>query len=175
MKKITLLICLIATASVTFAQFGISVGYSTDNYASFQINSMGSLNNDVIYELGYTSELVRGIDGEDMSESVNWDEFPEDFENEGSYYSVINFGVGFKLSKETYLMPKIGYAYETKYRNQYDDYNILGDNGNYYITQEGKNKINLGLEFNYLLDKGWFLGVEANLIGGLGGSLGYHF
>ncbi len=175
MKKIILLICLISLTSAGFAQFGISIGYSSDNFLSFQINSIGSLNSDVVYELGYTGEVVRGVDGEDMSEAVNWDEYPEDFENEGSYYSVINFGIGFQLSKETYLMPKIGYAYQTKYRNMYDSYNILGDNGNYHITKKGESKINLGLEFNYLLKKGWFLGIEANLIGGFGGSIGYSF
>ena len=76
----------------------------------------------------FKSEDLRFITGSDCHK---WDEYPEDHTGEGSYYTPITFDLGYSI-KSLVIGVGAGPAIKTKYRNCFDDYHILGDNGYYY-------------------------------------------
>jgi hypothetical protein len=181
MKKLVFVFILLYTAVNLSAQsVEIGMGYSSSMMLNMNVDYISPSN--VVYSLDGGIALPNGTKGEEYS-TVNWSEYPEDVIEEGEYYNIINLGVGYKFEKFA-VLGLIGYADETLYRNGYDDYNILGDDGSYYKTTKGDNgKLNVGIKGKYFIpiESGlsssmyFTLGAQLTLVGGAGLNIGLAF
>lgn len=141
---VLLLFAIVATCNAGFAQeanenevksdipqkdwyLGLGMGFSTESYVPINFHVQYKK---MHYGLSVCLPVSKGTEGE-RYETVNWDEYPEDHTGEGSYYTPITFDLGYSI-KSFVIGVGAGPAVKTKYRNCFDDYHILGDNGYYY-------------------------------------------
>lgn len=109
---------------------GIGLGYTSEGYIPINIHYT---HKKVYYGISVAIPAPNGTKGENFNAGVNWDEMPEDLVEEGTYYTPITFDMGYDF-KDFTLGAGIGLAIGTKYRNCFDEFHILGNNGNYYKT-----------------------------------------
>lgn len=90
-------------------------------------------------------EIFKGVKGE-YYDVINWDQFPEDHKDEGNYYNVflLKLGSNVKQQNSSFYI-NLGLNAETKYRNCFDDFHILGDNGKYWKKISGKTSFAYGI------------------------------
>lgn len=110
--------------------FGVGFGYTSEGYIPVSIHYT---HKKIYYGLSVAVPVSNGTKGENYNAGVNWDEMPEDVTEEGTYYTPVTFDMGYDF-KDFTLGAGIGLAVGTKYRNCYDDFHILGNNGSYYKT-----------------------------------------
>jgi len=114
MKKITTILFLILIMNVlSFAQGGISIGYSAKNQAIFDIYSINK--DSVVFGLDLSFGGLNETTGK-RYDNISWSKFPKDVVKEGTYNNSYNLLFGFTLKKlyETYgqkimIVGKIGY------------------------------------------------------------------
>lgn len=105
-----------------------------------------------VLNFGFTRPNKLGTIGEQM-QTIGWNEFPEDIYEKGSYYEYIDFGLHHLLHKNILIGATYGLGSETIFRNCYDRFEILGNDGFYHMTRNsGNKKHNYGLSFDYLLN-----------------------
>lgn len=110
--------------------FGVGFGYTSEGYIPVSIHYT---HKKIYYGLSIAIPAQKGTKGEDYNAGVNWDEMSEDVKEEGTYYTPVTFDMGYDFKNFT-LGAGVGIAVGTKYRNCFDEFHILGDNGNYYKT-----------------------------------------
>ena len=170
MKKILLsIICLALWITSYSQQFGLSMGLTSKLYLPFDIHY--ATINGFGLKFNFSLDLNPGTKGENYSSTINWDQFPEDHLNQGSYYTTYDLGLG-KYFENFYLLGLLGIAKETKYRNCFDDFHILGNNGYYYKQIIGKSDINLGGEIGLIINN-FLIGLHATIYSGIGLKIGY--
>lgn len=106
---------------------GMGIGYTSDGYLPI---SFHYTHKKVLYGLSVSIPTSKGTKGEQYT-VVNWDENSEDHVKEGSYYTPVTFDLGYGFNDFT-IGIGVGLAVGTKYRNCFDEYHILGNNGSYY-------------------------------------------
>ena len=111
-------------------RFGFDVGYSVEGYLPM---SLYFGKDKMVYGFTLGSPVGTGQKGEYFS-NINWDEYPEDIVNSGSFYYPFTVDIGYSISEHFIIGGGLGYAVRLNYRNMYDDFHILGDNGSYHIT-----------------------------------------
>ena len=142
---VLLLIAILAACNISIAQetgenvlksnvpqkdlyFGVGLGFTSESFVPINLHVQYKK---MYYGLSTALPVSKGTEGTKY-DNINWDEIPEDHEGEGSYYTPITFDLGYSI-KSLVVGIGVGPAMKTKYRNCYDDYHILGDNGAYYI------------------------------------------
>lgn len=123
---------------------GAGIGFTSSEYIPLSIHYT---RDNIFLGLGMAFPISKGVEGEKYS-NINWDEFPNDLKKEGSYCTSITFDIGYDFNNIT-LGVGIGLGLETRYRNQYDNKHILGDNGYYYIESRDGSKIELKVFAKY--------------------------
>ena len=174
MKKIITLIMILICAVSLNAQnvLTTTLGYSSKNILIWDMGYQSK--NDMYYLLNFGFSLPRNTDGENYSDVINWDEYPEDVRETGKYSTSMNFGIGKVFHKNFYATGLIGVILNTKYKNCYDNYHIFGDNGKYYITKSDGTLFNVGVETGVLI-KYFTGGVFYMIHSGLGAKVGVRF
>ncbi|MEA1886530.1 MAG: hypothetical protein U9N72_04905 [Bacteroidota bacterium] len=150
--------------------FGIGLGYGTNKMLSGEIAFITADMWNIKFIFG--SQIPNGTEGE-YYDTINWDEFSEDHIKEGSYWSRIDLGIG-KTFGNFYINGILGYAPKTLYRNCFDEFHILGDNGYYHKTVKGGGKINIGADLGVYIDK-FYIGLDASTVGGINAKIGFIF
>lgn len=116
----------------------------------------------------------KGTKGE-LYETVNWDGLPEDHIKEGSYYTPITFDLGYDFNSFTVGIGA-GVAIGTKYRNCFDDFHILGNNGSYYKEVKdgtsGEFKVFAKYRFQSKTGIHCYLGAQYTIKTGIGATIG---
>lgn len=116
---------------------GMDIGFSYNGYFPIGIH-FSSYNTK--FQFGITAGISMDCtkaEGEHYS-NINWDQFPEDVIDEGSYYTPFTFDVGYKVFGGFVVGFGIGYSTKTIYRNMFDEFHILGHNGCYNISIRGE-------------------------------------
>lgn len=113
---------------------GAHVGYGINGHLPIGVNLQS---NRFIYGLSANLSISKDLKGENYTGTVNWDEYPEDHVNEGSYKQSVTFDLGYFLNEKLAVGGGIGYGWTTYYRNCFDNLHILGNNGSYYIEANG--------------------------------------
>lgn len=148
---------------------GIAFGYSNENHLLMDLAFVHS--SGIGLKLGLGLELAIGTEGEDYTNTINWDQYPKDLVKEGSYLTTFDFSFGY-FHKYFFVLGLIGYANETEYRNCFDDFHILGDNGKYYKTRNGDSGLNFGGEIGLRLLNGITISCLYSEYNGIGGKIG---
>jgi hypothetical protein len=170
MKKILILFGIIISMNCSAQKIGVSFGYTTKSYIpiDFYFASSSGLG----LKISLSVDTKKNTEGENYSSTINWDAFPEDHKSEGSYLTPIDFGIG-KFFDQFYVFGLIGFSNETLYRNCFDNFHILGENGNYYKLVEGNNDLNYGIEAGYFKSN-INIGIIYTKYTGLGFKLGIY-
>lgn len=151
---------------------GLGVGYASEGYIPINFH--------LSYKKGYYGFSVgvpvsTGVKGKDMSAGVNWDESSEDHLDEGSYYTSVTFDFGYNIKNFT-IGAGIGVAPKTKYRNCYDEYHILGNNGSYYkeVRDGSKGEFKIFAKYRLPSKTGihCYLSAQYSLRTGIGAVIG---
>lgn len=150
MKKILFtLIIVLYSQSILSQGIDIGMGYSTQKYFSFELAYVTKSNLTIGYYMGFN--MRPGTAGE-LYSTINWDEFSEDHYETGSYYDPLGLALGY-IFKNFMATATIGFAKETVYRNCFDSYHILGNNGYYFKTVQGNERVtDIGGKIFYLID-----------------------
>ncbi len=171
MRKLFILILILIFSELCLAQqFGVSFGITAKSYVPFDMYFVNS--NGLGFKVNCGLDISKGQKGEDYTETINWDAFPEDHVSEGSYYTTIDFGVG-KYFEKVYFLGLVGVAKQTLYRNCFDSYHILGDNGDYYKRAKGINELNYGVEVGYFKNN-FIFGLHYTKFTGIGLKIGFY-
>lgn len=112
---------------------GVGVGYASEGYIPIDVHF---LYKKMYYGLSPAIPVSKGTKGERYT-TMNWDEFPEDHVEDGEYYTPLTVDIGYNISSLT-LGVGAGIAIGSKYRNCYDEFHILGNNGYYYKDFSGQ-------------------------------------
>lgn len=183
MKKVALLFFILLNGSLLcFAQysndafnFGIDIGYSQKGYMPVGLY-VGI--NDMQYGLSIGAPLNVGTSGEHYS-TINWDEYPEDIVGSGEYNYPFIFSVARRVYDGLFLGAGIGFAPTVQYRNMYDNFHILGNNGSYHITNMEGNKMEylgfISYHFAGQNNTNFFVKAFYSDIMGIGASFGTSF
>ena len=115
--------------SLSNLKIGVDLGYGINGHVPIGINVEY---NRMIFGITANMAVSKGVEGEKYTGTVNWDQFSEDHISEGSFKQSFVFEVGYFLTTDFALGAGIGYAATTHYRNCYDEFHILGNNGSYY-------------------------------------------
>lgn len=178
MKK--LLFVFLLFPMLSFSQtFDMGIGYGSGKIGTIDFGYIDKTN--VCYDVEIGRQMPIGARGE-LYNNINWDEMPEDHQSEGEFFElVLNGAIGYKY-KSVMFAGILGYANNSRYRNAYDSFHILGNNGEYYKTTSASgDKANVGVKFKYFIDlegaTPWWLslGVKATNVEGVGLSLGLSF
>lgn len=153
MKKLLTILFIISTFSV-FSQnkdnFSLGLSYSVNSVLSGNIGVISKHPN--LYLGAYFGvQLSNDLNGEYYS-NINWDEFEEDIVDEGEYFSIYGISVGYKWNVIIFSVT-YGLKRQILYQNRYDDFNILGDNGDYYLTKKGDSSSDIGFNMSFLIEK----------------------
>lgn len=116
--------------SFSKTHIGAHIGYGVKGHLPIGISLQ---TNKVFYGFTYSPSISKGVKGESYTGTVNWDEFPEDHVSEGSYKESFTVDLGYFVTDYLAIGGGLGYGYTMNYRNCYDEFNILGNNGSYYI------------------------------------------
>jgi len=172
MKKLYLLFFFLTGLVPTYSQqMGMSLGLSSKLFLPLDIHYAGS--NGFGIKFNFSNNLNKGTEGEDYTSTINWDQFPEDHVKNGAYYTTYDLGLG-KYFENFYVLGMLGLARETLFRNCFDDFHILGDNGYYYKQTAGSTDINIGAEIG-LIKNNFLFGIHATRFTGIGIKIGYAF
>ena len=147
MKKELLIISLMFL-NFSFSQdIGIGFGYESNSEGEDVFKSVLLVNIDLISAKNnflFGLDLGVGLTGvnenDDYTGIINTNPFSEDFN--GDYaYNLFKVGgrVGYELHNNFRIIGSIGLNFLTEYQLRYDEFNILGDNGNYGVAT-GKSK-----------------------------------
>lgn len=171
MRGIFLFTTVILISNLSFAQkFGISFGITTNTF--IPVDAYFVTPNGIGFKFNLGLPGSPGTKGEDYSNTINWDQFSEDHRMESSYVTTIDFGAG-KVFKNFYFFGLLGVATETRFRNCFDKFHILGDNGYYFKTGDGTNHLNFGAETGYLF-RYLSAGIHYSRYTGIGVKIGIH-
>lgn len=172
MRLIKFLLCIstLFICSNGYTQgLSFGIGYGTTRMMSFEFGYIAP--NKMIYDFKYGIRIPSGTIGK-LYTVINWDEFPQDVYKDGNYWTTYDISVGRRFNK-FFIAGLLGYSTEILYRNCYDDFHILGDNGYYHKQITGGSKADIGIEAGVIID--WFkvalsftstMGINAN-IGGI--------
>lgn len=125
---------MIFISTLAFGQLPKTCGYMDFGFSSkgyFPING-GVVMNKLLFGFGFEMSVNNGEEGEYYSE-INWDEFPGDVVSSGQYVEPFNLQLGYNLFGNLYCGVGLGFGEVIYYRNMYDNFHILGNNGSYYI------------------------------------------
>lgn len=179
MKKFTFILIPIFFSFFSFSQsFDVGLGYGSGSILYLDIGYFAK--NNIAYYIEFGTQLPSGVNGENYTSTINWDEMSEDHKSQGDYYSIYDFSVGYKFSS-FFIGGVVGYASKTAYRNCYDSYHILGNNGYYYkTTTTGEGELNAGIKAKYFipLETSSMLisvGLKATTVEGIGINVGFSF
>lgn len=148
MKKLIMIIVLLASVISVNAQFEVSMNYGSKQVLRFDCNYAGK--NNMVYGVSFGGKFPSGSKGEYYS-NIGWNEFNEDVTKVGKYNIVMNGFVGYKV-KNIIFGGILGFSEDVLYKNCYDGYEILGNNGKYYLTRADKIDPNIGLSLKYIKD-----------------------
>lgn len=154
-------------------RFGFDLGYSAKGSAPM---SMYFGKNKQIYGFSVGVPIGTGEKGEHYP-NINWDEYPEDIIGSGSYYLPYSVFAGYNISEAFLIGGGIGYATCIKYRNMFDEFHILGNNGSYSITISDGGRIEYNIFGQYFIPTSragqfYIKGFYSNNMGP-GGSIGF--
>ena len=128
----------------------------------------------VYYGFSVAIPVSKGVKG-DLYTVVNWDEMSEDHIDEGTYYTPITFDVGYDIKSFT-IGAGIGIAVGTKYRNCYDKYHILGNNGAYYkeVSDGSSGEFKVFAKYRFPSKSGihCYLSAQYTIKTGIGATFG---
>lgn len=178
MKKLFLILIVFIPVFSSAQYVDLSIGYSTSNLMIFDLGYY--FNNKVYLGADFGSEIFNGTSGEDYTGTIGWNEFPEDVFETGEYTSsVINGCLGLRFNR-VLLSGVMGVAFNSFYQNRYDASTILGENGDYYVTEEQSNsKFNIGGKMKMFLgsnsNTGFSIGLKATSVEGVGFLFGAAF
>ena len=147
MKKELLIISLMFL-NFSFSQdIGIGFGYESNSEGEDVFKSVLLVNIDLISAKNnflFGLDLGVGLTGvnenDDYTGIINTGQFSEDFN--GDYaYNLVKVGgrFGYELRNNLRIIGSVGLNFLTEYQLRYDEFNILGDNGNYGVAT-GKSK-----------------------------------
>ena len=147
MKKELLIISLMFL-NFSFSQdIGIGFGYESNSSGEDVFESVLIINvdlisakNNILFGLDLGVGLTGVDENNDYTGIINTNAFSEDFN--GHYaYNLFKVGgrVGYELHNNFRIIGSIGLNFLTEYQLRYDEFNILGDNGNYGVAT-GKSK-----------------------------------
>jgi len=108
----------------------MDIGYSSKGYISY---NGGAVMKKLLLGIGFDMSINSGEEGEYYSE-INWDEFPGDIVSSGKYIEPLFLQLGYNILGNLYCGVGLGFGEVIYYRNMYDNYHILGNNGSYYIN-----------------------------------------
>lgn len=118
-------------------------GFSMDLMAGYPIKkgnvpiTMSMTINKCIINLSVGLPLNNGRVGPDYGDVVGWNEYPEDETGKEDEYSFpIELGLGYRIWKNIAVGVGVAYVQEYRFKNMYDEYNILGDNGYYHLSNK---------------------------------------
>ena len=117
---------------------GIDIGISPKGYVPFGIH-FSSYNMKFQFGLSVAIPTQTGINGEEYTGTINWNEYPEDVISEGNYYLPFSIDIGYKIYKGLVVGVGIGFGSQTIYKNMFDKLHILGYDGSYHIRAKGEN------------------------------------
>jgi hypothetical protein len=148
-------------------------GYSDKNFALLSFNFIWNkflvgLSSDYLTETGEAGELYT---------TINWSQNPEDRLSSGSYKTApTTIQVGYNVIDNLYLGVGVGFGTATNYRNMYDKFHILGNDGYYSIQSKGEDFTQIKYFANYFipLDKTIYATVNAQYatVSGIGIGVG---
>ncbi|MDR2004274.1 MAG: hypothetical protein LBQ74_14690 [Prevotella sp.] len=137
MKKVLLFLLVIFVSNINMIgqtrsslRVGIDAGFAAKKYIPFSVY-LG--NSKMIFEFSFGIPTQTGMTGEDYSNTINWDEYPEDTRSEGEYDVPLCLNYGYRV-KNVVIGTGIGYSMHHRYRNKYDSFHILGNNGSYRVA-----------------------------------------
>ncbi len=178
MRFVFVLIILISSFIVSAQEgyyFGGGMGFSSKDY--FKAEALFGKDK-VLVKFGIDSKRNNGTKGQYYS-NINWDQFPTDVVSEGRYTDFVNLGFDYFIIKELNLGFSLGFGKEVKYRNCFDNFHILGDNGEYYkeiYTGNKPTNIMFDANYSYFSENNPFalnLGVSYGSLTGVGFNMGF--
>jgi hypothetical protein len=150
---------------------GLGIGYASGGYVPINFHYT---HNKVYYGFSVSFPVSKGTEGE-RYKTINWDELSEDHVKEGSYYTPITFDFGCDFNSFTVGIG-LGVAIGTKYRNCFDDFHILGDNGSYYKEVKegisGEFKVFAKYRLQSRTGIHYYLGAQYTVKTGVGVTIG---
>lgn len=182
MKTKLILACFILCCMTVISQnkernnfniISFDMGLTSKNYLNVNCNA---IYNKILYGFEYEAILKTGEIGEYFS-TINWDQFPEDRQSSGKYVdNLFCFQIGYNIIDKLVAGVGIGFGSEINYRNMYDDFHILGNNGYYYLNMSSKTLLQTKIFINYFIPIGEMVYIALNLqntkLGGTGGGIG---
>lgn len=177
MKKLLLFIVLMPI--IAFSQnkkyaLSMDMGITTNGHLPISFNYE---ENKISYGVMLGFPLINGTSGENYSSTINWDEYSTDTKKEGHFYMPISFDLGYRVFDKVLVGAGLGYAIKYKYRNKYDNYHILGNNGKYYIqtTDGGMFEYKAFAQYCFAPKNGffWYLKGQYSASMGIGISIGF--
>jgi len=184
MKKTIAFIFLIHFYLCTFSQsesyfknngmFILDFGLSGNEYLNLNIDIVSKR-----FLYGFQYDFIRNskIIGEDYTSTINWNQFPEDFVSSGKEITqIITFNFGYNIFEKFILGCGLGFGEDINYKNMYDNYHILGNNGYYHLIKEGEIKPQIKVFAKYFIPitKKFHISLSSQLtsLTGFGGSAG---
>lgn len=129
---------------------GLDIGYAAKD-ATVPVSFSFVINRWVL-SMSYGLPSIWKAEGENYSNSVNWDEFPSDETGKKGYYSSsLGIDVGYLFWKNIAAGIGVSYVMKGMYKNMYDNLHILGDNGAYFLTSKTENKVSADIFLNIYL------------------------
>lgn len=185
MKTKFILSFLLLICMTTFSQnkekskfniMSFDMGFTSNNYLNMNFNVVY---NRVLYGFEYEMPLKSGEIGEYYS-TINWDQFSEDRQSSGMFVdNLLCFQLGYNIIDKLVVGVGIGFGEEIYYRNMFDEFHILGNNGYYYLNKSGKVLLQTKVFVNYFipLSEKYYLALNAQYtkLGGTGGGIGVGF
>ena len=144
-----LLLAIFHCSNVTFAQvrFGLNTRFTTTKNFGLDFK-LGYKS--VLMNIGFTTPLKKDFVGTRMN-NIGWNQFPEDHYKQGAYYEFTDLGLHYLIHKNIIIGAKVGLGKETVFRNCYDRFEILGNDGYYYMMRSsGNRKNNIGFDVDYV-------------------------
>ena len=150
---------------------GLGIGYASEGYMPMNFHLTYKK---VYYGFSVAIPVSKGVKG-DLYTVVNWDEMSEDHIDEGTYYTPITFDVGYDIKSFT-IGAGIGIAVGTRYRNCYDKYHILGNNGAYYkeVSDGSSGEFKVFAKYRFPSKSGihCYLSAQYTIKTGIGATFG---
>ncbi len=152
--------------------FGMGIGYTSGGYLPINFHYTYKK---VYYGFSVAFPLSKGTKGE-LYTVINWDENSEDHVKEGSYYTPITFDMGYDFNDFT-IGAGAGIAVGTKYRNCFDNYHILGNNGSYYkeVSNGTTGEFKIFAKYRFYSQTGihCYLSAQYTIRTGIGATIGF--
>lgn len=128
------------------SSFSTSYGYSLNKQLLIDCQ-IGY--NDLIFKLNSAISVDNGTVGK-LNNNIGWNEYPSHIISEGTYFSSIDFGLGFNFFKNVFLIGYIGLGIETSYRNSYDATNEIFPDDSYYLINHSRTALHFMSEVGYV-------------------------